>query len=217
MHWVGRYGASHSRNRGALLAQSLGRCGSELRRVKGVRRGQEGQDMKKIVLIGGIGSGKSSVCEALGRLGAGVVKLDDIGHEVLSFPGNQGGRCVKRSVMRFSTTKEMSCVLVLPLPPSIRPSIHSCSIQSRILPLWTSASDAWICWKRRMISSLWRLRQVRWTQRGVFMGRCGCCGERSRRSASWARACARGGQSESDVRARMAQQPSDERGVLLIT
>ena len=42
--------------------------------------------MKKVVLIGGIGSGKSTVCDMFAQLGAGVVKLDDIGHEVLAFP-----------------------------------------------------------------------------------------------------------------------------------
>ena len=39
--------------------------------------------MKAIMLIGGMGSGKSTVARMLGDLGARIIDLDRIGHEVL--------------------------------------------------------------------------------------------------------------------------------------
>lgn len=42
--------------------------------------------MKAIMLIGGMGSGKSTVARMLGNLGARIIDLDLVGHEVLADP-----------------------------------------------------------------------------------------------------------------------------------
>ena len=42
--------------------------------------------MRTYILIGGIGSGKSTVSGLLGELGARVIDLDAVGHEVLGMP-----------------------------------------------------------------------------------------------------------------------------------
>jgi dephospho-CoA kinase len=51
--------------------------------------------MKVIGLTGGIGSGKSTVAGFLARLGAAVIDLDKVGHEVIR-PGSQAFRRVVR-------------------------------------------------------------------------------------------------------------------------
>ena len=43
--------------------------------------------MKTIALVGGIGSGKSTIAHMFAELGAGVINLDDVGHFVLTTPG----------------------------------------------------------------------------------------------------------------------------------
>jgi dephospho-CoA kinase len=53
--------------------------------------------MRVIGLTGGIGSGKSTVAGYLGELGAAVIDLDKVGHEVLK----SGGRVFKRVVKEF--------------------------------------------------------------------------------------------------------------------
>ena len=42
--------------------------------------------MKTVAIIGGIGSGKSSVASAFAAMGAGVVDLDAFGHVALLLP-----------------------------------------------------------------------------------------------------------------------------------
>lgn len=43
--------------------------------------------MKTIALVGGIGSGKSTIAHMFAELGAGIINLDDVGHFVLTTPG----------------------------------------------------------------------------------------------------------------------------------
>ncbi|MBA7704296.1 Dephospho-CoA kinase [subsurface metagenome] len=47
--------------------------------------------MKVIGLTGGIGSGKSTVAQFLAELGAVIVDLDKVGHEVLKSGGARTG------------------------------------------------------------------------------------------------------------------------------
>ena len=47
---------------------------------------RRGEAMKTVALIGGIGSGKSYVSGVFADLGAAVINLDAIGHEVLEQP-----------------------------------------------------------------------------------------------------------------------------------
>lgn len=164
--------------------------------------------MKKVVLIGGIGSGKSSVCEAFGRLGAGVVKLDDIGHEALSFPAT---KAALRHAFGGAIFDDGGDVVRSRLAAAAFDSAEHTQLLNSI----THPAIMDECFRRvYMLGEAHDIVVVEVTS-----------GEMTREAFSWAdavvavsapeevrlaRACARGGQSESDVRARMAQQPSDE-------
>lgn len=164
--------------------------------------------MKKIVLIGGIGSGKSSVCEALERLGAGVVKLDDIGHEVLSFPTTKTALRQAFGDAIFDNEGDV-------VRSRLAAAAFDSAEHTQLLNSITHPAIMDECYRRvDMLEEAHDIVVVEVTS-----------GEMTREAFSWAdavvavsapeevrlaRACARGGQSESDVRARMAQQPSDE-------
>lgn len=163
--------------------------------------------MKKVVLIGGIGSGKSTVCEAFERCGAGVVKLDDIGHEVLSFPAT---KAALREAFGDAIFDDAGDVVRAHLAAAAFDSVEHTQLLNSI----THPAIMDDCFRR--VDALGQTHEVVVVEV--------TSGEMTREAFSWAdaivavnapeevrlvRACARGSQDEADVRARMAQQPSD--------
>lgn len=170
--------------------------------------GRRGRDVKKVVVIGGIGSGKSTVCEAFGHLGAGMVKLDDIGHEVLSFPAT---KTALRQAFGDAIFDDEGNIVRSRLAAAAFDSAEHTQLLNSI----THPAIMDECFRR--VDALAETHDVVVVEV--------TSGEVTREAFSWAdavvavsapekvrlaRACARGVQSEADVRARMAQQPSDE-------
>lgn len=164
--------------------------------------------MKKVVLIGGIGSGKSTVCEEFERLGAGVVKLDDIGHEALSFPVT---KAALRDAFGDAIFDDAGDVVRARLAAAAFDSAEHTQLLNSI----THPAIMDECFRR--VDALGATHEVVVVEV--------TSGEMTREAFAWAdaivavcapeevrlaRACARGNQDEADVRARMAQQPSDE-------
>lgn len=164
--------------------------------------------MKKVVLIGGIGSGKSTVRDMFAQLGAGVVKLDDIGHEVLAFPET---KAALRDVFGDGIFDDAGDIVRARLAAAAFDTAE----HTRQLDAVTHPAIMGECFRR--VDALGE------THDAVVVEV--TAGEMTRAAFSWAdavvavaapeavrfeRACARGDQDESDVRARMARQPSDD-------
>jgi len=103
-----------------------GSCGSR-RKIQGC----ETSLMKTIGIIGGIGSGKSTVAELFRQAGAAVISADDIGHQVLLLPkvkmaiGERWGSAVfgngeidrkKLAAIVFADEKELTYLKILTHP-----------------------------------------------------------------------------------------------------
>lgn len=163
--------------------------------------------MKKIVLIGGIGSGKSTVCDMFAQHGAGVVKLDDIGHGILADPQ-----------VKAKLAETFGPDVLDEAGDVVRPRLAAAAFDSaehtQALNVITHPAIMGECFRRLdAMAATHDAAVVEVTS-----------GEMTREAFSWAdaivavaapeevrlaRACARGSQTESDVRARMAQQPTD--------
>lgn len=163
--------------------------------------------MKKVVLIGGIGSGKSTVCEMFSALGAGIVKLDDIGHEILLFPEVKDALRTTFGEGVFGDDGEVS-------RPRLAAAAFDSAEHTARLDAITHPAIMKECHRR--IDELGEKRDVVVVEV--------TSGEMTREAFSWAdaivavcapeevriaRACARGEQSEDDVRARLARQATD--------
>lgn len=164
--------------------------------------------MKKVVLVGGIGSGKSTVCGMFEDLGAGVVKLDDIGHDVLFVPE-------VKEALRDAFGAEIFDSEGAVVRSALAAAAFDSAEHTAALNAITHPAIMRECFRR--VGALARTHEVVVVEV--------TSGEMTREAFSWAdavvavsapeemrlaRACARGNQSEADVRARMAQQPSDE-------
>lgn len=164
--------------------------------------------MKKVVLVGGIGSGKSTVCGMFEDLGAGVVKLDDIGHDVLFMPE-------VKEALRDAFGAEIFDSEGAVVRSALAAAAFDSAEHTAALNAITHPAIMRECFRR--VGALARKHDVVVVEV--------TSGEMTREAFSWAdavvavsapeemrlaRACARGNQSEADVRARMAQQPSDE-------
>lgn len=163
--------------------------------------------MKRVVLIGGIGSGKSTVCDWFACLGAGVVKLDDIGHEVLTMPST---KAALRDAFGEGIFDDAGDIVRSRLAAAAFDSAE----HTRLLDSITHPAIMEECFKR--VDALGADHDVVVVEV--------TSGEMTRAAFSWAdavvavaapeqtrieRACSRGSQSEADVRARMARQPDD--------
>lgn len=163
--------------------------------------------MKKIVLIGGIGSGKSTVCDMFAQHGAGVVKLDDIGHGILADPQvkaklaetfgpdvlDEAGDVVRpRLAAAAFDSAEHTQTLNAITHPAIMGECFRC------LDAMAATHDAAVV---EVTSGEMTREAFSWADAIVAVA--------APEEVRLARACARGSQTESDVRARMAQQPTD--------
>ena len=164
--------------------------------------------MTTAALIGGIGSGKSSVAHMFAELGAGVINLDSIGHYVLTTPEVKLDLAHTFGSKIFNAQGEV---------------IRSCLAQAAFdIPEHTEwlngiTHPAIMRECNRRIDELSKLHPLVLVEV--------TSGDISRKSFAWAdaiiavsapeklriaRAVARGSQSEADVRSRLALQPSDE-------
>ncbi|MDO4443664.1 MAG: dephospho-CoA kinase [Slackia sp.] len=163
--------------------------------------------MKKVALIGGIGSGKSTVCGLFAAWGAGVVKLDEIGHEALTFPAVKEALRTAFGDAIFDEGRVVRSRLAAVAFDSIE--------HTRTLNAITHPAIMDECFRR--VDDLGKSHEV------VIVEV--TSGDMVREAFSWAdavvaiaapedvriaRACERGMQTECDVRARIACQPSDE-------
>ncbi len=159
-------------------------------------------------LIGGIGSGKSSVACMFAELGAGVINLDEIGHRALA-----------ASEVKLDLARVFGSEIFDAQGEVIRSRLAQAAFDSpehtEQLNAITHPAIMREC--RRRIDELSRLHPLVLVEV--------TSGDISRRSISWAdiiialsapedlrvaRAVARGNQSEADVRLRLALQPTDE-------
>lgn len=167
---------------------------------------RKGGSVATYALIGGIGSGKSTVCELFARHGAAIVKLDDIGHDILAFPEvvarlraafgdgvcDAAGRVVRaRLAAAAFDSDERTAMLDAITHPAIMQEaarrIRACAAYPAVIVEVTAGemTRAALAWADGIIAvSAPEEVRVR-------------------------RALARGGQSEQDVRARIARQPRD--------
>ena len=163
--------------------------------------------MKTIALVGGIGSGKSTIARMFAELGAGVVNLDDVGHFVLTTPG------VKHDIARTfgaSVFDEKGEV--------VRSRLAAAAFDTPEHTEWLNAITHPAIMKecRRRIAELGQLhdvvvvevttgvadrREVRWADALVAVTAPAC--------VRMDRACARGEQSVADVGRRIALQRTD--------
>lgn len=163
--------------------------------------------MKTIALVGGIGSGKSTIAHMFAELGAGVINLDDVGHFVLTTPGVKYdiGRTFGASV--FDERGEV-----------VRSRLAAAAFDTPEHTEWLNAITHPVIMKecRRRIGELGQLhnlvvvevttgvaskRDVRWADALVAVVAPAC--------VRMDRACARGEQSAADVSRRIALQQTD--------
>lgn len=163
--------------------------------------------MKTIALVGGIGSGKSTIAHMFAELGAGVINLDDVGHFVLTTPGVKYdiGRTFGASV--FDEHGEV-----------VRSRLAAAAFDTSEHTEWLNAITHPVIMKecRRRIAELGQLHDVVVVEVTT--------GVTSKRDVRWAdalvavvapacvrmdRACARGQQSTADVSRRIALQQTD--------
>lgn len=131
--------------------------------------------MKTIALVGGIGSGKSTIAHMFAELGAGIINLDDVGHFVLTTPG------VKYDIARTfgaNVFDERGEVVRsrLAAPHSICPSIRNGLTPLRIPSLCRSAVAASASWANCTTWWLWKLPRRREQARCALGRRPGCRG-----------------------------------------
>lgn len=166
------------------------------------------QQVKTVALIGGIGSGKSTVCDMFAGLGAGIVKLDEIGHDVLTY-----------SEVKASLRKAFGDGVFDDAGQVVRSKLAAVAFDSaehtQLLNSVTHPAIMDECFRR--MDALGEAHDVVIVEvtsgemtREAFAWADAIVAVNASEEARLARACARGGQSEADVRARMAQQPSDE-------
>lgn len=168
----------------------------------------KGEGMKKVVLIGGIGSGKSTVCGMFEDSGAGIVKLDDIGHDVLFMPA-------VKDALRDAFGTEILDSEGAVMRPTLAAAAFDTAEHTAALNAITHPAIMDECFRR--IDELGAAHDVVVVEV--------TSGDMTREAFSWAdavvavsapealrieRACARGEQSEADVRARIARQATDE-------
>lgn len=164
--------------------------------------------MKRVVLIGGIGSGKSTVCGMFEDSGAGVVKLDDIGHDVLFMPAVKDALRDAFGTGIFDSEGAVA-----------RPALAAAAFDTAE---HTAALNA-VTHPAIMDECFRRIDELGAAHDAVVVEV--TSGDMTREAFSWAdavvavsapeslrieRACARGEQSEADVRARIARQATDE-------
>ena len=166
--------------------------------------------MTTVALIGGIGAGKSSVARMFAKLGAGVISLDSIGHDVLTIPEvkrdlahtfgagifDAQGEVIRSCLAQaaFDTPEHTEWLNRITHPAIMRECSRRVDELSKVHPLVlvevTSGdmSPKSLLWADVIVavSAPENLRVARATARG------------------------RGSLSEADVRSRLALQPSDE-------
>lgn len=164
--------------------------------------------MTTIALVGGIGSGKSTVARLFGELGAGVINLDDVGHFVLTKPE-----------VKYDLGKTFGMGVFDAKGDVVRSRLAEVAFDEPEHTEWLNAITHPAIMKEctRRIAELSKLHSVVCVET--------TSGEADRAGFAWAdavvavaapadvrlaRACARGCQCEQDVRNRMALQPTDE-------
>lgn len=177
-------------------------------RIRHQGRQGKGEGMKKVVLVGGIGSGKSTVCGMFEDLGAGVVKLDDIGHDVLFMPAVK--EALRDAFGAEIFDSEGAVVRSALAAAAFDTAEHTAALNAITHPAIMNE-----CFRR--------VDELGETHDAVVVEV--TSGDMTRAAFSWAdaviavsapealrieRACARGEQSEADVRARIARQATDE-------
>lgn len=163
--------------------------------------------MKAVVLIGGIGSGKSTVLGMFSSLGAGVVSLDSIGHYVLTTPE-----------VKFDLARTFGTGIFDEKGEVVRSLLAQAAFDCPEHTEWLNGITHPAIMKecRRRVAELGLIHPVVMVEV--------TSGEISRKAFPWAdaivavsapedmriaRAVARGEQTEEDVRARLALQPTD--------
>lgn len=164
--------------------------------------------MKTVALIGGIGSGKSRVLELFDERGAGIVSLDAIGHEALGMP--EVKHRIKEAFGAGVFDEKGEIVRARLAAAAFDSAEHTEQLNAITHP---AIMDE--CFRR--------VAELAARHKAVFVEV--TSGDISREGLSWAdvvvaisasealrlkRACARGEQTEEDVRRRMALQPTDE-------
>lgn len=167
--------------------------------------------MKVIALTGGIGSGKSTVAQMMAALGAGVVRLDDVGHYVLTLPE-----------VKYDLGRTFGMGIFNAKGEVVRPALAAAAFDTPEHTAWLNAvtHPAIEHERKRRVAELGKLHDAVVVEVSV--------GGASRAELPWAdavvtvtapadlrvqRACARGNQTEADVLARMAAQATDEQRV----
>lgn len=163
--------------------------------------------MKTVALIGGIGSGKSTVSMLFAQHGAGVISLDAIGHHVLELPE-----------VKYDLGRTFGMGIFDAKGNVMRPRLAAAAFDTSEHTAWLNGITHPAIMKEcdRRIVELGKLHSVVLVEVTA--------GDITRASLPWAdaivavsapeevrlaRACARGDQDESDVRARMDMQPTD--------
>ena len=168
---------------------------------------QSSQSAKTIALIGGIGSGKSTVARLFAELGAGSIDLDAVGHFVLTLPE-----------VKYDLGRTFGMGIFNARGEVVRPRLAAAAFDDPEHTAWLNAimHPTIMSECERRIAELGKLHPVVCVEV--------TSGGSSREEFPWAdcvvavaapadvrlaRACGRGA-TEADVRARMALQPTDE-------
>ena len=163
--------------------------------------------MKTVALVGGIGSGKSTIAHMFAELGAGVINLDDVGHFVLTTPG-----------VKYDIGRTFGAAVFDERGEVVRSRLAAAAFDTPEHTEWLNAITHPVIMKecRRRIGELGQLhdlvvvevttgvaskREVRWADALVAVVAPAC--------VRMERACARGEQSAADVSRRIALQQTD--------
>ncbi len=164
--------------------------------------------MTTAALIGGIGSGKSTISSMFAQLGAGVISLDAIGHYVLTMPE-----------VKFDLARTFGTGIFDEKGEVVRPRLAQAAFDTPEHTAWLNGITHPAIMKecRRRIGELSQIHPVVLVEV--------TSGEISHKTLPWAdaivavsapeemriaRAVARGEQTEADVKARIALQLTDE-------
>ncbi len=164
--------------------------------------------MTTVALIGGIGAGKSSVARMFAKLGAGVINLDSIGHDVLTIPAvkrdlahtfgagifDAQGEVIRSRLAQaaFDTPEHTEWLNRITHPAIMRECSRRIDELSKAHPLVLV----------EVTSGDMSRKGLLWADVVVAVS--------APENLRVARAVRRGGLSEADVRSRLALQPSDE-------
>ena len=163
--------------------------------------------MNTIALVGGIGSGKSTIAHMFAELGAGVINLDDVGHFVLTTPG-----------VKYDIARTFGANVFDERGEVVRSRLAAAAFDTPEHTEWLNAITHPVIMQecRRRIGELGQLhdmvvvevttgveskRDVRWADALVAVVAPAC--------VRMERACARGNQSTADVSRRIALQKTD--------